>query len=368
MQKKIRRRFLYILILAFFVVAPLLVAYSLGYTISIPRHSISQTGGIFIKSRTPRLTIFLNSQFMKETSLFYGGALLSGIESGTYLLRIEKAGYTPWTKTVTVEPAMVTELRNIILSPKPIPIATSTAQEMALIKSSGRATTQATSSTFFLDKKRALIERTSTTTSVIAINVHSFSQFEDELFFINENGFLSRKGVSSEIIEVLGRPGFFLESKKSFLFLKSQLGEIALLDPSGGLFIVDNTNAVKTVTGEVKKISFDSRGEKLLIAKEREVLILWMQDNRYQPFQKKGMLESLLSVPSDILDASWFYQSDSHVVLTAREGIFLTETDGRGGRNTIELVTGKTDELLTTPKQPSSIFFKRGKTWFTIEL
>lgn len=367
MQKKIRRRFLYILILVFLGVAPLLVAYSLGYTLNISRHSISQTGGIFIKSRTPRLAIFLNSQFMKETSLFSGGALLSSIEPGTYLLRIEKAGYTPWTKTVTVEPAMITELRNIILSPNPIPIATSTPQEMALIQSSGLEITQATSSIFFLDKKKALIERTSTTTNVIAINVHSFSQFGDELFFIDGNGFLSRKKLSSETIEVLGHPGFFLENKKSFLFLKSPLGEVAMLDPSGGLFVVNDENAVKTVTGSVKKISFESQGEKLLIIKEREVLIRWMQDNRYQPFQKKGTMESLLSVPSDIFDAMWLYQSDSHAVLTAREGIFLTETDGRGGRNTIELVTGKTDELFTTPERPSNIFFKRGKTWFTIE-
>ena len=368
MKKKIRRRFFYILILAFLGIAPLLVAYSLGYTINISQHSISQNGGVFIKSRTPRLAIFLNSQFMKEPSLFSGGARLSGIEPGVYLLRIEKAGYTPWSKTVAVESAVVTELRNIILSPNPVPIATSTAQEISLIKSSGREITQATSTLFFLDKKKALTERTGTTTKIIATNIHSFSQLGNELFFINENGFLARKMPSSEVIEVLGRPGFFLESKKPFVFLKSPLGEVALLDPSGGLFIVDDNNAVKTVTGGVKNMSFDSRGEKLLITKGREVLVRWMQDNRYQPFQKKGVIESLLSVPSDIFDARWLYQSDSHIALMAREGIFLTETDGRGGRNTIELVTGKTDEILTTPGQPSSVFFRQGKTWFTIKL
>ena len=131
MLKRTRRKLFYALALIFLVGLPILISFSLGYTFNLTSRSVEKSGGIFIKSRTSRLSIFLNNNFIKETSLISGGAILTRIYKGTYLLRIEKAGYRPWSKAVIVEPEVVTELRNILLVTHPLAVATTTQKEIS---------------------------------------------------------------------------------------------------------------------------------------------------------------------------------------------------------------------------------------------
>lgn len=364
MKKTARRGLLYILIFAFLIAAPLLLAYSLGYTLNLTQRAVMQTGGIFIKSRTPRLSIFLNAQLVKETSIFSGGALLSGVEPGTYLLRLEKAGHTPWSKAVMVEPLVVTEIRNILLAQNPTPVATSSDEEILELKKKS----EAPDPKFVLDKKGDLVERTSTTTVTIAHDVHSFRAFDDLIVFVNRNGFLSKMARDTRTIEIIGRPGFFIEGGKPLEFIRSPIPDFAILDSSGGLFILESSGLLRAVTGGVLKAAFDSYGEKLMLVKDREVDLIWMKDHNYQPLQKAGTVEHIITVPSSIKDAAWFYRDNAHIVISTKEGIFMTETDGRGGRNTLELYPERADEIRTYTAAPDVIFFLKGKTWFTVKI
>lgn len=363
MRKTARRRLFYLLILAFIFTIPLLLVYSLGYTLNITKKAVMQTGGIFIKSQIPRLSIFLNAQFVKESSIFSGGALLTGVEPGTYLLRLEKEGYTAWSKAVTVDPAVVTEIRNVLLASKKPPIATSTAEEVLKLQEEIKVL----DSQFSINRKGALVERTSTTTVVVAQDVHSFGAWDNTILFVNRSGFLSKIALATKTIEIIGRPGFFIEEGKPFTFIRSPAGDFAILDSSGGLFILSGME-LRTITGGVLKAAFDNHGGKLMLVKDRDIGILWMKNHNYQPFQKAGMVEHIITVPSSIKDTAWFYKDSAHIVLNTKEGIFMTETDGRGGRNTVELYPERADEIRTFVGMPDAIFFKKGKTWLTTKL
>jgi hypothetical protein len=102
--------------------------------------------------------------------------------------------------------------------------------------------------------------------------------------------------------------------------------------------------------------------------KDHNIDVLWLEDNNYQPFDKKGARSTILSLEEPILEAHWIYLDNAHVVVRTKDGIFLTEVEERGGRNTVELVTGKTDELKTLPDEPKAVFYRREKTWSRIEL
>ena len=368
MQRQTRKKFFYLLFAAFIVLAPVIIAYSLGYTINFSTWSLEQRGGIFIKSKIARISIFLNNEFQKETSLFSGGALLTEIQSGTHLLRLEKENYRPWSKTVAVEPAAVTEIRNVILIPSPILTATATRDEIATLA----ATTSASSRKLRLDKEKNLVEdhmlNNRATATILAKQVNSFADLSGAIFFITEPGFAA-KLTETGTIETLGRPGFFISPKIRAQFFISPRGELAILDATGGLFILEEgNNELKPLSGSVKTISFDAEGEKLILKKEQSIEIIWLQDNEYQPFQKRGTTEQIIALQEPILEAKWYHEDDTHIIIRTKDGIYLTEIDGRGGRNTAELVSYKTDELLTSPDATNIIYFRKEKTWNRIEL
>lgn len=66
MTKQKRRFILWTLIALFVAGGSLIIAYSLGYTIDYKSRDVSLTGGIFIKSITPDVSIFLDGAFRKK--------------------------------------------------------------------------------------------------------------------------------------------------------------------------------------------------------------------------------------------------------------------------------------------------------------
>lgn len=363
MKKRTRRFFFYSLLAIFIIAAPFLLASSFGYTINFTTQAVESTGGIFIKSRIPRLSIFLNGAFIKETAFFSGGALLTDIPPGAHLVRLEKSGFIPWSKTVLVEPIRVSEFRNILLVPSPLPVATSTSEERSAIE---RAKKMPPVSEFKINKKGDLTETRGASTIVIAHNVHSFDVLDDALYYILNTGFLARLNLASRTIDTLGHPGFFLNERR-VAFVRSPGGELALIDSSGGFFILENEK-VKGIEGGVKKLFFDRWGDKVLLVKDQELAVYWVHENPYQPFQKQGTIEAVLQSPVPIVDARWYFRDNAHIVMNAREGVLFIETDGRGGRNSAQLLKERVDELITTTEITEAIFYKKGKTYFTITL
>lgn len=362
MPRKTRRIIFYALTLVFLVAGPLLVVYSLGLTFNFSTAHFEQTGGIFIKSKMPRISVFLDGALIKETGLITGSTLLPDIAPGTHLVRLEKPDFRSWSKTIRVAPAEVTELRNIILVPHPLPAATSSREEIASAIATSTPTQVLT-----LDKKGRLVAGKGKNARVIIENMHSFSQTDDAIFFVDKNGFLARYDEPGGGIMTIGRPGFFLnETPLRFITGKQYL---AIIDPSGGLFLFDeNASTLLPVTGGAKHVSFDGTEKKMLVQKEQTVAVVWLADNDRQPFQKKGNMEDALSSQSPIREAAWLYETDAHIIYRTRDGIFLAEVDRRGGGNVAELVSGSTDELLTLPSLPNTIFYRMGKVFFKIVL
>lgn len=362
MTLRMRRILFYGLAALFVTVAPLLFAYSLGYRFDFTARAVEKTGGIFVKSKLTRLSVFVNGSFARETSLISRGALITNVAPGNYLIRIEKEGYQPWAKAVVVEPEVVTELRRIMLIPREVESATATPVELSILAAPPAAT-----GTIAIDARGNLVERKSGRREVIRPHVHSFGSIGASILFVDKNGFLARVNPASREIATLGSPGFYL-SEEPVRFRRSPTGDVAIIDSSGGVFILDTSDVLKPVSGGVREVYFDRRGEKMLLVKERAIEVLWLGTNPYQPFEKRGALETVLALNSPIREARWYFGDDAHVVIQTEEGIFFTELDGRGGRNTYELIPGRSEKLATTPELPNAIFFRQRKAMHKIEL
>jgi len=369
MKQQSRKKIFYLFAFAFILISPVLIAYFLGYKFNFEKRVMEKTGGIFIKSAVPRLTIFLNGEFIKETSIISGGALLNDIAPGDYLLRIEKNNYQPWSKMVSITPLMVTELRNTLLVPKPLPVITAASSEISSILSTANSREKLS-----LTKKGELLRPTPNAeketikkSQVVATNVNSFELFNELVFFINNNGFLARLNLETNETKIMGRPGFYLSSV-AVKFVKSPKGEVAIIDPSGGLFLLNAAEEIKPMEGGVKNVYFDGKGAKLLIAKSGSIEVLWLADNPNQPFQKRGKRETILQLDSIIKDVRWFYKDNAHIFILTDGGVFLTELDGRGGRNTVELTSAPTDKIFTATDFPEAVFLQRDKAFYRMNI
>ncbi|MEK9195571.1 MAG: hypothetical protein AAB975_04285 [Patescibacteria group bacterium] len=384
MTRLTRRIFFYSSVAIFVLLAPILVAYSIGYTFRSDTRSLEKTGGIFIKSKTPRISIFLDGTFIKETSYFSGGALLTEIVPGIHRLRLEKANYHPWSSTIHVEPELVTDLRNILLISNSVSIATSTPNE--LISLGAQAANEISSPiipketisiqdlsepvpspAFSLDNDGNLIGKTATTSKILASHINSFSIFEQTVYFINKNGFLGKLDPVSEKITTIGRPGFYLLDQPA-RFFQAPDESIVILDASGGLFLSDGSTHIQTITGGVRQFAFDSSGIKMLIQKNQSIDIFWLKDNAFQPFEKNGTRQQVFASDTAIHDADWFFADNAHIVIRTTDGIFFTDIDVRYGKNIVQLFSKKTDELVTIPSLPNAIFFRREKVFYTISI
>ncbi|MFY9462676.1 MAG: hypothetical protein WAP52_00635, partial [Candidatus Sungiibacteriota bacterium] len=353
MTRQKRRIIFYSLTLVFLIAGPLIITYAIGYAFNFSTARFDQTGGIFIKSPMPRLSVFLDGAFVKETGLLAGSALLTDILPGMHLLRLEKSGFRSWSKTIVVAPAEVTELRTLLLAPYPVNAATSTAEEMSAAVEITPAPTEALT----LDARGRIIAGRGLNSRVILENVYSYAPIDDTIFFVDKNGFFARYDIDGKITSI-ARPGFFLTSAPLRFIAGPKQKFLAIIDPSGGLFLFDiAAETLSPIAGNIKNISFDSDEEKLLLTHERSVSIFWLADNTRQPFQKRGVIEEIISRDWVIRSAHWLYKTDSHIIWRDRDGIFLTEIERRGGSDTTELIAGAVDEIATFPSFPDSLFY-----------
>lgn len=366
LKRSLRRKIFFLFIVIFVLASAILVVYAIGYTFDFSQRALAKVGGIFVKSKTPLLRVSLNNSFVKENSLISGGALLPDLKPGMYLVRLERTGFQSWSRAVTVAPGMVTEIRNILLVSNPLVAATSTPEEISRLSSSASP-----DNNYRLDSENNLVAITSKSAKKVASNVRYFVQKENFVYFVDGNGFLARLDINSNEIVTLGRPGFYIDEKVPLKFIASPDGDLLVLDSARGAYLLDRTaTEISSLpnAGGIRNAYFDLESQKFLLAKENSLEVFWMADNQRQPFQKKGEREEILKINSTILDAGWYFGDNAHVLVRTPEGIFMTELDGRGGRNMTELVSGLTDKLTTLLDYPNTIFYKKGKNNLKIEL
>lgn len=118
MRKKTRRIIFWLLVFLFAAATPAIIGYSIGYRFDWETKKIVATGSLFIKAKPSQARIFLNEKLKKETSMIWNSALISNLKPKNYDIRVEKDGFWPWRKNLSVKPELVTEARNILLFPK----------------------------------------------------------------------------------------------------------------------------------------------------------------------------------------------------------------------------------------------------------
>jgi len=146
MSKKARDFIFYIFIIIFIVLTVGVSLYATGYKFNLRwplrlNALLVKTGMLVVDTEPTGATVYLNDEPQSETSLNIWSkkyaatpAKIKNILPGDYDLRLEKTGYWPWQKKITINPGQTAFAENINLfrNDLPIFIATSTSRQLLL--------------------------------------------------------------------------------------------------------------------------------------------------------------------------------------------------------------------------------------------
>lgn len=108
----------------FFIAAPYIVFYSLGYRVNFATWQINGTGGIYVYAVPEPESILIDGKVAKNTGLFSTAVFAQNLMPGTHQVFIKKDGYFDYQKNLQVEEKEVTKLENVTLFKKDIAFAT----------------------------------------------------------------------------------------------------------------------------------------------------------------------------------------------------------------------------------------------------
>ena len=111
------RRLLYLFfMILFFIIAPFIVLYALGYRYDFKKRVLEQTGVLYLETKPKGVSVYLNNVLQKNVSPLRFSDLLAN----DYEVRVTKDGYNTWQKTVTIFPHQTTFVYDINLFKKDI--------------------------------------------------------------------------------------------------------------------------------------------------------------------------------------------------------------------------------------------------------
>ncbi len=223
------RNFLFILfIVIFLILTPLAFFYAAGYKINLswPIHlnSAIQKTGMFILETEPRgAKIFLNGEsqqlfldkllFRKE-NIITTPAKIQGLLPGEYEVRLEKEGYWPWQKQLTIYPGLSTKWENIQLFKKGLPLQISKISHENISKSKNFMISPNGSYIAYLENDQLIIQNTNSTEKIIH-DLNNYSNYESHKILWSPD---NKKLIYNNII-------FYTDKSLNPINLKKIIGE-----------------------------------------------------------------------------------------------------------------------------------------------
>lgn len=107
--------------------------------------------------------------------------------------------------------------------------------------------------------------------------------------------------------------------------------------------------------------------KKVLVRTARELWVIWLQKERVNAVHQPGQTEQIASFAENITDALWPPADSHHVIFAVGGKIKIAETDGRGGRNTVDLLEAQNVRFFLDP-QTQKLLFTDGDNIFGLTL
>jgi hypothetical protein len=315
---------LIILGILFVIIAPVIVLYSLGYTLD-DTFTFKKTGGIFIHSDVSNTSVFVDKEFFKSNGIFIKNTLIQDLSPNKkYLIEVYKEGYQSWIKEIYVYPSIVSE-GSVLMMPNEF-------QTREIFK--------------YIDE-----DQNATSTPIIKTQVKPTNP---EFISISELFGSSTK-------QIIEKPVVATATSTASTTTKKQKSDIEIFFEELQIKNYEKLNGLIV------------NGEEVSWIQDGNINLYWIDDIASIPYYYCDGEEERVCTNKIVLDwkntiSKFEYipgRSDAWIVLT-QDGIYAVEVDGRTERNIQNIYKG--DNLDFRLTQTDRLIIKKGSSYFEINL
>jgi len=310
------------LALAFFILAPILLLYTLGYRIN-SQFKFGRTGGLYIASPITGANIFVENKKEKETNIFQSGLFLQNLAEGDYRVAVTKEGYWPWQKILNVKEGLVAEARAFLIPQTP--------EGLVLLKGNFSAVWASPYNKILLLEENKLGGK-------------------EAVFYLPEtNTFLTNISATTTKLLFLGGGISEIFWEDGSVILKGWKNTVrATFDLNKGIVSASREpNAKIPVNHQYQKFNSQNTERLWLDNETNEVWVEWLADEALTPYylcdnkpcESINYLISSFKFP--VKNADFFPGRKDIIIVAVQNGIFALEMDGRGGRIMQPIYKGK---------------------------
>lgn len=359
MTRKIRLTILLVCIVCFFVIAPILIFYSMGYRFDFDKMKITATGGIYVKTNPAADEIIFDSKTKEKPSMFSNSVFVQSLLPKDHTVLIEKNDYYNYSKTIAVQEKQVTKLENILLIKKDIKFEIVTDESKSPFNSQERFTIKNGSLYYSSIPENAGLSATQKSTPVLK-KVVAFFQENNNILWLKSDGLLYRSDItnlSSEPIKLTLTP-IKISSKGVYKIIAG---------PNGypkNIFLNNNTSLMFFDSAKNDLINFYSPIKNAVISPDGKNIIYYDDKNIYiSPTAMPTASKDILYKSSEkISDCQWL--NNYYIIFTAslpgqENKITISETDYRGNINSVTLPQKITILEKTIEIKNPQIFFNQ---------
>jgi hypothetical protein len=278
MTKKSRRILFYLGVLIFLIASTIAILDAQGYKYSFDKKKFVRTGAFSLRANE-NANVFVDDELKGSTSFFGNAFGMDQLLPGTYTVRLQRDGYSPWQKVITVQEGFVTDFPHVRILPTENP------DEVAKLISDIEAVFLDPNITFYTTPTPTPVPKK--TVRPVASPTPSPSPLPAEPFFVRDGVLYWIVGTRGEILG---------ENVEGFMLSESR--------------------------------------RKILWWTSNELWVMWLTNTDYQPYMRTGDKQLITRLATPILQAAW-YRGEDHIVLDSA-GYKIVEIDKRGGTNIIK--------------------------------
>jgi hypothetical protein len=336
MTKKIRLIILLVCVACFFVIAPVLVLYSMGYRFDFVKIRITTTGGIYVRTYPAAEKIIIDSKITKELGMFSDSIFVQSLLPALHTVLIKKNGYYDYFKTLPVQEKEVTKIENVLLIKKNIKFeiiadkgpegypSPFDKQEKFIIKNNNLYYSSAPENADISATLKAI---------PILKSLVAFSITNNNIIWLGADGFLYRSVLTDLSAKTKTAPEkIILESLKI-----NKNGSYKIISNPQNIFVNDNGNLLELNTKTNSLDSFASSIKDEIFSPDGKNIIYYNNSNIYispLPVIPGGKV-SLYKSSEKIGSCLWL--NNNYIIFTAGNKIIISEIDYRGNTNTVTL-------------------------------
>lgn len=339
MKKKIRLIILSVCAICFFVIAPMLVFYSMGYRFDFKKMQLTETGGIYVRSFPSADQIIIDSKIIKKPGLFANDVFVQSLIPEEHTVLVTKNNYYDYSKAVLVEQKEVTKLENILLFKKNILFNLSNGVAI----SSGKVQSPFINQDKYNIKNNSLYYSNATQNSDISAakkaipvlkKVVAFSLQGNNILWLATDGFIYKSDISGLTPSTTKITAGALKISKTGTYKIINDDKNIFVNNNGDLlFLNTKTNVLDKFYSPVKDatIAQSQDGANIVYYNDNNIYISLIPTTGLPTIKKNILYKS----PEKIGDCVWL--NSSYIIFTAGNKIIISEIDYRGEINSITL-------------------------------